>query len=206
MSMGREQSIADRLLSRAGAHALILPAYQPPAGYDLLQIQMEGPAETFGVALFNPGSRHVAYWAQVSILHPITLGGRAIAHLMSVRFRIQAHPSHPPRQASIDSSLALDHLLPRFDLLYSRDALGWHSFLVKLSAAASRGQSIYRLADKHLSLLDSDDVVEQNEDFTALVHGDPQGLCCVTSAAHLDGEEARLDLRLVREIEATWSC
>lgn len=125
-----EQALYDSLCGSPNAIDFELQVYVAPPEQRLVITPLSGQvAESFGVALLNDEQKRVAYWAQISLLDPIATRSLPTGHFLF----------HRPR-ADFASSKGLDgalvnHWLPRFNLLYSRDGLGWHAYLTKLSSA-----------------------------------------------------------------------
>lgn len=194
-----ERALYDALCRSSNAIDFELQAYKAYPEQRLVITPLTGQiADSFGVALLNDEKKRVAYWAQISLLYPIAPGSLPTGHFLFRRARADFASSR-----GLDGAL-VNHWLPRFNLLYSRDGLGWHTYLTKISGAATRGQSIYRIAGGVLEAIDSDDAIEQNEDITELLHTDHLGLCLVSADRIPEGSKAMIDLDQIASIEATW--
>jgi hypothetical protein len=202
-----EKALFDRVMSSSEAVDLPLANYCPPDGYRLVMYPLQQVSiESFGVALLATRDREVAYLSQISCLWCPSVMARPMAHILSKRLSMRHAEALRPKEnrESLDMALAVGYLAPRFDLIYTREGYGWHRYLTKMSSLSTRGLVLYRLTDGRLEMLDRDDAIEQNEDFTELMRRDPAGLCLASGNAQLDGTPQSPDMSQIHRLDIAW--
>jgi hypothetical protein len=179
-SCAHDRALFDRIKQISNAVELVVPSRSFPSDYRLLRVPLvDFDNSSFGLAVVHQCSRSVPFWMQVSVLGGEESFPRRLAHVLSRRSIAREHRA---ALSGLELWVLLDFLSTQFDLLLTRTGMGWDRWLLTASRLARYGLATHAVEAGCSSLLrlDSEDLMEQNEDICMILSAMESGLLVLT--------------------------